>query len=238
MADSAALARSTRGRRRTAGRGAGSVADQIGGGATTASKCVFSTLKSLPDALTGTWRWHRHRGVRGQRAEDLRRFHGDSPTEACAGAGVSLLPPSASALRLAASRDRTAFRRCSPAIDKPAAGGSRRECLPRQAPPAPRQSRCSCRSTSRRVPQLGEPSAPALARCRYLGCQRRSRPIIECAVQVPAHFQRRLLRRFGDEPRHLPAIAHENDLLLLMLNAIQHCAEVACDLGDGERFHG
>jgi hypothetical protein len=46
-----------------------------------------------------------------------------------------------------------------------------------------------------------------------------------------------LVRRLGYEPRDLPAIADEKDLLLLVFNAIKHCAEVARDLGDGERFH-
>jgi len=149
--------------------------------------------------------------------------------------GVTILKPIPP--RLAASRDRTAFRRCSPGIDKPAPGGSRPECPPRPAPRAPRRSKYSCRSTSPRGPQLREPAAPALASCGHLRCQRRRRPIVERAVQVPEHFQCRLVRCFGYEPRDLPPITDENDLLLLMLDAIKDCAEVACDLGDGERFH-
>jgi len=46
-----------------------------------------------------------------------------------------------------------------------------------------------------------------------------------------------LVRCFGYEPRNLPPIADENDFLLLMLNAIKYCAEVARDLGDGECLH-
>ena len=46
------------------------------------------------------------------------------------------------------------------------------------------------------------------------------------------------MRRFGHEPRDLPAIADENNFLLLMFHAIEHCTEVARDLGDGERLHG
>lgn len=68
-----------------------------------------------------------------------------------------------------------------------------------------------------------------------MGCQHRSRPIIERAIQVSEHFQCRPLRCFGYEPRNLAPIADENDLLLLVLNATKDGAEVARNLGDGER---
>ena len=76
---------------------------------------------------------------------------------------------------------------------------------------------------------------PGMSSCRDLRCQRSSRPVVERAVQVAEDFQRRLVWGFGYEPRDLPAIAHENDFLLLTFYTIEHGAEVARDLGDGER---
>jgi hypothetical protein len=57
MADPAEVPSSTRGRRRAGERGAGPVADELGGGAATTSTCVRSTRKTARDALDG-----QHRG--------------------------------------------------------------------------------------------------------------------------------------------------------------------------------
>jgi hypothetical protein len=49
---------------RAEGRGAGSVADEIGGRTATASKCVLRTLKAARDALTGNLEVAGHHGQR------------------------------------------------------------------------------------------------------------------------------------------------------------------------------
>jgi hypothetical protein len=61
---------------------------------------------------------------------------------------------------------------------------------------------------------------------------------MERPIQVAEDFQCGLSGRLRHEPRDMPTISHEHDLLLLVLHGIEHLAEVPGNLRDGERLDG
>ena len=63
------------------------------------------------------------------------------------------------------------------------------------------------------------------------------RLVVKRAIQVAKHAQRILTRRFRNESGNLSLMSHEHDLFLVALEIIENCAEVAGDVGDGQRLH-
>lgn len=61
--------------------------------------------------------------------------------------------------------------------------------------------------------------------------------VVKRPVQVAEHAQRVLTRRFRNESGNLSLISHEHDLFLVALEIIENCAEVAGDVGYGQRLH-